>query len=137
MPLTPAGRYRIVLGDGPVVYGQGKYNEVPITTQGIMVIDEFLPLSLSSIHIILGKQWLDSIGWVHQHFQKLIMKFIIDGEVQTLRGNPNLRKEVISVDHEAKDLLHGNVFMAELYLIEDTSEALMEVSKHLALETQL
>ena len=137
LPLTPAGRYRIVLGDGLVVYSQGKYSEVPTTTQDIMAIDEFLPLSLSSIHIILGKQWLDSIGWVHLHFQKLIMKFIIDGEVQTLRGNPNLHKKVISADHEAKGLFRGNVFMAKLYLIEDSSSPFMEVSTHLALETQL
>ena len=63
------------------------------------------------------------------------MKFIIDGEVQTLRGNPNLHKEVISADHEAKELLHGNVFMTEIYLIEDSSTPLMEISTHLALET--
>ena len=48
-----------------------------------------------------------------------------------------MHKEVISADHEAKDLLHSNVFMAELYQIEDSSDPLMEVSTHLALETQL
>ena len=67
--LSPMPTYCIVLGDGPMVYGKGKYVEVPITTQGIMIIDEFLPLTLSSIHVIMGKQWLDSIGWVHQHFR--------------------------------------------------------------------
>ena len=48
-----------------------------------------------------------------------------------------MHKEVISADHEAKDLLQGNVFMAKLYLIEDSSSPFMEVSTHLALETQL
>ena len=33
--------YRIVLGDGHMVYGKGKYVEVPITTQGIMITDTF------------------------------------------------------------------------------------------------
>ena len=30
LPLTPAGRYRIVLGDGLVIYCQGKYIEIPL-----------------------------------------------------------------------------------------------------------
>ena len=54
--LSPMPTYRIVLGDGPMVYGKGKYVEVPITSQGIVIIDEFLPLTLSSIHVIMGKQ---------------------------------------------------------------------------------
>ena len=68
LPLSPMPSYHIVLGDGPVVVGKGKYTEVPVITLGIMIIDEFLLLALTSIHVIMGKQWLDTIGWVHQHF---------------------------------------------------------------------
>ena len=84
LPLSPMPSYRIVLGDGPVLFGKGKYAEVSVITQGIMIIDEFLPLALTSIHVIMGKQWSDTIGWVHQHFRNLIMKFIMDGQVHVL-----------------------------------------------------
>ena len=41
LPLMPMPSYRIVLGDGLVVFGKGKHAEVSIITQGIMIIDEF------------------------------------------------------------------------------------------------
>ena len=120
LPYTPVTRYRIVLGDGPIVYGARKYKGIPIILQGIMIIDEFLPLNLSSVHVILGKQWLDSIGWVHNHFKHLIMKFIVDDEVHTLRGDPRLHRALIDPDELDKEVLSASVCMAELYLIEDT-----------------
>ena len=135
--LSPMPTYRIVLGDGPMVYGKGKYVEVPITTQGIMIIDEFLPLTLSSIHVILGKQWLDSIGWVHQHFRNLIMKFIVDGQVHTLQGDPHLHRQLIDPDKINKDTLAGSVFMAELYLLEEMQDPLHNTSKHVTLADRL
>ena len=95
LPLTPMPPYRIVLGDGPVTVGKGKYSEVAVITQGIMIIDEFLPLALTSIHVIMGKQWLDTIGWVHQHFRNLVMKFMVDGQVHVLRGDcNNINKDI-------------------------------------------
>ena len=137
LPLTSMSTYRIVLGDGPVVFGKGKYSEVPIITQGIMIIDEFLPLSLSSIHVILGKQWLDSIGWVHQHFRNLIMKFTVDGQVHILQGDPNLHRQMVDSNNINKDTFAGSIFMAELYLLEDVQDPMHNAAIHASLSDKL
>ena len=135
--LTPMSTYRIVLGDGPVVFGKGKYAELPIITQGIMIIDEFLPLTLSSINVILGKQWLDSIGWVHQHFRNLIMKFVVDGHVHILQGDPNLHREMVDSDNINKDNFAGSIFMAELYFLEDVQYPMHNAPAHASLADKL
>ena len=137
LQLSPMPTYRIVLGDGPMVYGKGKYVNVPVTTQGIMIIDEFLPLTLSSIHVIMGKQWLDSIGWVHQHFRNLVMKFIVDGQIHTLQGDPNLHRQLIDPDKINNDTLAGSVFMAELYLLEELQDPLHNSTAHVSLAEEL
>ena len=137
LPLSPMPPYRIVLGDGLVVFGKGKYAEVPIITQGIMIIDEFLPLTLSSIHVIMGKQWLDSIGWVHQHFRNLIMKFIMDGQVHILQGDPILHRQMVDSDNVDKDTFVGSVFMAELYFLEDVQDPMHNALAHASLADKL
>ena len=124
LPIMSVNTYRIVLGDGPVVYGKGIYKDLSIIFQGIMVTDDFLPLTLTSVHVILGKQWLDSIGWVHNHFRNLIMKFIVEGQVHTLYGDPLLHRALIEPKHADKDVFAGSVFMAELYLIEEDQDLL-------------
>ena len=130
LPLSPMPSYRIVLGDGPMVFGKGKYAEVPIITQGIMIIDEFLPLALTSIHVIMGKQWLDTIGWVHQHFRNLVMKFIVDGQVHVLQGDPNLHRQMVDCNSIDKDMFVGSVFMADMYLLEGAQDSLHDAHAH-------
>ena len=129
--------YRIVLGDSPVVFGKGKYAEVSIITQGSMIIDEFLPLTLSSIHVILGKQWLDYIGCVHQHFQNLIMKFIVDVQVHILQGDPNLHRQMVDSSSIDKDTFMGSVFMAELYFLENVQDPMHNALAHASLADKL
>ena len=130
LPLSPMPPYRIVLGDGPVVIGKGKYPEVPVITQGIMIINEFLPLALTSIHVIMGKQWLDTIGWVHQHFRNLVMKFIVDGQVHVLRGDPNLHRQMVDCNNIDKDIFVGSVYMAEVYLLEGVQDEVHDALAH-------
>ena len=137
LPLSPMAPYCIVLGDGLVVFGKGKYAEVPIITQGIMTIDKFLPLTLSNIHVIMGKQWLDSIGGVHQHFRNLIMKFIMDGHVHILQGDPNLHRHMVDSNNINKDTFVGSVFMAELYLLEGVQDPMHNASAHASLDDKL
>ena len=130
LPLSPMPSYCIVLGDGPVVFEKGKYAEVSVITQGIMIIDEFLPLALTSIHVIMGKQWLDTIGWVHQHFRNLVMKFIMDGQVHVLQGDPNLHRQMVDCNSIDKDMFVGSVFMSEMYLLEGMQDSVHDAHAH-------
>ena len=130
LPLSPMPSYRIILGDGPVVIGKGKYTEVSVITEDIMIIDEFLPLALTSIHVIMGKQWLDTIGWVHQHFRNLIMKFIVDGQVHVVQGDPNLHRQIVDCNNIDKDIFVESVFMAEMYLLEGAQDSVNDALAH-------
>ena len=65
------------------------------------------------------------------------MKFIVDGQVHTLQGDPNLHRQLIDLDKIDKDTLAGSVFMAELYLLEEMQDPLHNTSMHVSLADKL
>ena len=54
--------YGVILGTGLIVKGEGVYTGVELKLQGFMVIKDFLPLELGSLDVILGLQWLETLG---------------------------------------------------------------------------
>lgn len=62
LPLTNTANYGVLMGTGLSAHGKGICKGVVLTLPTIKVIDDFLPLQLGSSNIILGMQWLASIG---------------------------------------------------------------------------
>ena len=50
------------MGTGHSVHGQGVCKGVFLALTGMEVIDDFLPLELGSSDVILGMQWLRTLG---------------------------------------------------------------------------
>ena len=50
------------MGTGVVIKGEGICKGVIHTIQNIEIVEDFLPLELGSADIILGMQWLETLG---------------------------------------------------------------------------
>ena len=61
IPVETTKAYGVLLGTGSV-QGIGICREVTIYLQGIEILEDFLPFDLSSSDIILGIQWLETLG---------------------------------------------------------------------------
>lgn len=46
-----------------------------VALQGVEVVEDFLPLDLGSSDLILGIQWLETLGVVTVNRKSLLMKF--------------------------------------------------------------
>lgn len=54
--------YAVILGSGTTIKGKGVCEAVELMIGDWRVIDEFLPLELGGVDVILGMQWLYSLG---------------------------------------------------------------------------
>ena len=62
LPLECTSGYGILMGTGAAVKGKGVCRGVILTLQNIEIVVDFLPLELGSADVILGMQWLESLG---------------------------------------------------------------------------
>lgn len=62
LPLSSTTGYGIIMGTGLTVKGQGICKGIKLQLQNVTVIDDFLPLELGILDIILGMQWLRKLG---------------------------------------------------------------------------
>ena len=62
LPLECTSGYGILMGTGTTIKGKGLCRGVIFTLQNIEIVEDFLPLELGSANVILGMQWLESLG---------------------------------------------------------------------------
>jgi len=68
-----------------------------VTLQDVEVVEDFLPLELGSSDLILGIQWLETLGVVSVNWKTLLMKFNVGDQHVTLRGDPGLNKSPVTL----------------------------------------
>lgn len=57
---------------------------------------EFLPLELNNVDVILGIQWLETLGEMRVNWKLQTMKVPYEGRVVTLQGQPELCSSEVS-----------------------------------------
>lgn len=77
IPVTKTDSYGATMGTRNSVRGKGVCRSVTLQVQGVDIIDDFLLLNLGSADIILGIQWLESLGTVQTNWKSQVMKFRI------------------------------------------------------------
>ena len=87
-------KYNIQLGSGNSLVGDTICKNIPISIQGVLTVQHYLPLKLNCSDVILGVEWLDTLGWVHFQFSQHLMKFRLNDSVYLFRGDPNISKAV-------------------------------------------
>ena len=65
LPIIDTMAYGVVMGMRDKVCGQGMCKGVTLQLQWIDIYDDFLPLRLGNSDIILGIQWLKTLGMTH------------------------------------------------------------------------
>lgn len=87
---TNTGGYFILIGGGITVQGKGVCQSVTLTMQGYSMTSHFIPLELGSADVILGIQWLETLGDTQSNCKLQVMKFWVDGKEIVLQGDPSL-----------------------------------------------
>lgn len=105
IPIEYSGGFGVSLGNGTTVKGEGICKGVTaILNGGVVVEADFLPLELGNCDLILGVQWLETLGTVWTNWKTQVMHFVQDGVEVTLAGDPALVRSQISLKAMLKAL---------------------------------
>ncbi|KAL8100260.1 hypothetical protein AgCh_032491 [Apium graveolens] len=115
LPVEPTGSFGVCLGNGDSVQGNGICRKMKLQLEGgVEVISDFLPLGLGNSNIILGVQWLETLGVVMTDWKKQEMTYNIQGNPVTLTGDPSLMWSKISLKAMIKSMQKlGGGFVVE------------------------
>ncbi|KAA0031986.1 Transposon Ty3-I Gag-Pol polyprotein [Cucumis melo var. makuwa] len=129
--LEESSHYGVILGSRSAVKGKGICKQVELLQGDWKIVNNFLPLELGGVDIILGMQWLHTLGVTEVDWRKLTLTFIQNGKKVALRGDPSLTKVRVSLKHMMKTwteydqgfliecrALEGGIAFAELYGID-------------------
>ena len=85
------------MGSDTTVKGKGICEAVEVILSGWKVVANFLPLELRGVEVVLGMQWLYSLGITEVDWKNLTMTFIHKGKIVVIKGDPSLTKSRASL----------------------------------------
>ncbi|XP_038904464.1 uncharacterized protein LOC120090832 [Benincasa hispida] len=97
LPQMPTTSYGIMLGIGTSVRTTGVCKGVILNLSNLTIINDLFPLPLGNIDVVLGVQWLMTLGRVECDWGTSEMEFQIGDWQVHLKGNRNLMKAQISL----------------------------------------
>ncbi|KAH9679855.1 hypothetical protein KPL71_026304 [Citrus sinensis] len=89
-PVTTTTQFQVTVADGGVISSSGKCSHVPVNIQGFQFHLDFFLLPVSGCDIMLGAEWLRSLGAILWDFSKLTMQFTWKGQTVQLTGYDSL-----------------------------------------------
>lgn len=89
--------YEVLLGTGVTVKGMGACREVKFTINNLEFEADFISLELGNANIILGIQWLRTLGKCQVDWETHEMSFVYKGTSVTICGDPTLHNTKMSL----------------------------------------
>ena len=83
-------RYRVEMGTGKLEGGNWVCMGVTLTVQGVKITQNFFILELGSTEIVLGVEWLRSLGKIEADFQEMSFSWGKGEDRKDLWGDPIL-----------------------------------------------
>lgn len=115
LPTQPAPSFRVLVGNDEVLRCTTMCTQVQLHMgQHTFTVDLFV-LPLSGAELVLGVQWLETLGPIVTDFKKLTMSFNKDGETVLLTGAPKPSPEESNV-HQFQRLLQTDAIDTFLHL---------------------
>ena len=117
--------YNVLTAGGITIRGDGLCDDLELKLQGCTIVSSFLPLELGSADVILGMQWLETLGDMKVNWKLQTIKFKIEGAKYTMRGDPSLCYSAASLKSILKSIQHDG----EAMLVEYNGAQLVESSQ--------
>ena len=117
--IYPAPEFQVLIADGGTVSCSGKCHSIKLSMGDYQLDTPMYAISMGAADIVLGVQWLTTLGTIEMNFQELFMRFQSQGKVVELRGLKAKFPQLVS-SHQMQKLLKkgANGFVAQLCSLE-------------------
>jgi hypothetical protein len=88
LPVVDTPTYVIEVGNGEKVRNNGVCEGLQFNIQGVEFKQHFFIMELSGSEMVLGMDWLASLGNIEANFSNLCLKCELDGKKYTIQGDP-------------------------------------------------
>jgi hypothetical protein len=117
--IYPAPEFQVMIANGGTINCLGKCHKITLTMGEYVLNSPMLAIPMGGVDVVLGVQWLQSLGTVAFNFLELFMKFSLDGKEFELRVNTGKPSKLISSHGMTKLLKKGHHgVIAQLCLVE-------------------
>ncbi|XP_061352586.1 uncharacterized protein LOC133297454 [Gastrolobium bilobum] len=91
LPIIKSPKMRVFMGNGEFLKCDKKCPKVKLCIQGHCFETDLFVVDLCDLSIVLGMQWLVTLGRVTHHYKELLMEFLWQGKLITLQGGTQLQ----------------------------------------------
>ncbi|KAA0038305.1 ty3-gypsy retrotransposon protein [Cucumis melo var. makuwa] len=102
LPVKETAHYGVILGSGTAIQGKGICESLEVQMKNWTVKEDFLPLELGGVDVILGMQWLYSLGVTICDWKNLTLTFYDSEKQICIKGDPSLTKARVSLKNLVK-----------------------------------
>jgi hypothetical protein len=104
----PTPKFQVMIADGGTINCSGKCDKINITMGEYVMNSSMIAIPMGGVDVVLGIQWLQSLGTMVFNFQELFMKFSLEGKEIELRGITGKPDKVIRSNGMKKLLKKGH-----------------------------
>jgi hypothetical protein len=104
----PMPKFQVMILDGGTINCSGKWNKINLTMGEYVMNSPIIDIPIGGVDVLLGIQWLQSLGTMDFNFQELFMKCSLEGNKIELRGITGKPGKVISSNGMTKLLKKGH-----------------------------
>ena len=76
--IYPALEFQVMIANGGTINCSGKSHKITLTIGEYVLNSPMLAIPMGCVDVVLGVQWLQSLGMVAFNFLELFMKFSLD-----------------------------------------------------------
>jgi hypothetical protein len=73
-------KFQVMIAYGGTINCSGKCNKINITMEEYVMNIPMISIPMGGDDVVLGIQWLQSLGTIAFNFQELFMKFSLEGK---------------------------------------------------------
>jgi hypothetical protein len=94
--IYPVPEFQVMIANGGTINYLGKCHKINLTMGEYVMNSPIIYIPMGGVDVVLGVQWLQSLGIVAFNFQEIFMKFSLEGKEFALRGITGKPSKVVS-----------------------------------------
>ncbi|KAK4280771.1 hypothetical protein QN277_012349 [Acacia crassicarpa] len=120
IPTRSVKPYAMTLGGGRRTISNVQCPNVQLNVQGLKIQQDLYPFDLGNMDVVLGVEWLGSLGKTRMNWRQLYMKIRVHGQWKKLVGDPTLSHSHASFKSIKKTIREvGNGYLLEIGVLEE------------------